>query len=119
MSGFVLSIGGVMALSGNIPWVAAESVLAVNCPECAVVFLGGKLPELKRAAGLIIDGDAGALPAGSPVGIQLITCGRCGMNTVSIRGVCEPMELPVERSGRSDFACMAEFAADILLGNAE
>lgn len=51
MSGFVLSIGGVMALSGNIPWVAAESVLAVNCPECAVVFLGGKLPELKRAAG--------------------------------------------------------------------
>lgn len=66
--------------------------------------------------------------------MQLITCGRGVKNTVSVTsddgetltlalnravetlsGVCEPMELPVRRRGRSDFMCMAEFAAAILL----
>lgn len=135
MSGFILSIGGTEPLSGSIPWIAADHVREVDCPECAVVFLGGSMPEIRRAAGLITDGDGGIFPERTPVGVQLITCGRCAMNTVSItsddgetltlslnravvtlRGVCEPMEIPVQRGGRTDLTCMAEFAAEVLLG---
>ena len=84
----------------------------------------------------MINGDGAAdILADRVSGVQLITCGRGAKNTVSVtsdngevltlslnravetlRGICEPMELPVERRGRSDYICMAEFAAMILLG---
>lgn len=70
-------------------------------------------------------------------GMSVITCGISGRNTVSVtsktpekitlslnrsihtlRGLCEPMELPVIRvDGIEDYDYMAAFAVSILLGN--
>ena len=82
----------------------------------------------------MINGDSAAVPSERVSGVQLITCGRGVKNTVSVTsddgetlklalnraveklsGVCEPIELTVRRRGMSDFMCMAEFAAAILL----
>lgn len=95
---------------------------------------GAEVPRVVRAAGVMINGDSASVPSERVSGVQLITCGRGVKNTVSVTsddgetltlalnravetlsGVCEPMELPVRRRGRSDFMCMAEFAAAILL----
>lgn len=138
--GFVLFIGdcGINALPFGIPAVTAERVRRVDCPECVVVLgSGGELPEVSRAAGVLINGDCcGELPVERLGGVQLITCGRCGKNTVSLtsdsgstvtaalnravltlNGICEPLEYPMKRpGGASDFGCMAAFAAAVLLG---
>lgn len=73
-------------LSGNIPVIFADNITFVDCPECVVILNeDSDLPEIKNAAGIIIDGDCGkALPVERLSGIQLITCGRCGKNTVCI-----------------------------------
>ncbi|MBP1580552.1 MAG: hypothetical protein J6B57_10740 [Oscillospiraceae bacterium] len=138
MPGFILVIGSPdCILPADIPAVYAEKVLSVDCPECAVlVWDGAEIPCVSRAAGVMINGDsAGAFPAERLSGVQLITCGRGAKNTVSVtsddgetltlalnravatpEGVCEPMELPVRRGGRSEYGCMAEFAAGVILG---
>ncbi len=123
-------------ITGNIPVISAKSVSLVDCPECVVIVgSGADIPALRCAAGVIIDGDSGVRTTAQRLcGVQLITCGRCCMNTVSISsdsgdmltlalnrtiktlyGECEPMELPVRRNG-SDYRCMAQFAAGIILG---
>lgn len=123
---------GSAPLSG-VPLIAARDVGVVDCGECVAVVCG-EMPEIRRAAGVIVDGDAADI--GGATGVQVITCGRCAKNTVSVTsddgetltlslnravktlcGVCEPLEQPVGRNGRSDFQCMAQFAAEILLGN--
>ena len=125
------------ALPEKYQGVQASRVECVNCAECAVIVCeGAEIPHVIRAAGIMINGDsAEAIPAERVSGVQLITCGRGVKNTVSVTsddgetltlalnravetlsGVCEPMELPVRRRGRSDFMCMAQFAAEILLG---
>lgn len=118
--------------------ISAENTLLVDCPCCAVIVgEGGEIPRVKRAAGVIICGDCGGtLPTERLEGIQLITCGRCGKNTVCISsnsgerltlalnrgvttlcGLCEPMELPVTvPPSVSEYDCMAAFAAAVLLG---
>lgn len=144
-NGLILVIGKCIlnTISGNLPVIFADNVTFVDCPECVVILNeASDLPEIKNAAGLIIDGDCSeALPVDRLSGIQLITCGRCGKNTVCItsdsgetvtlalnravetignqcdRNVrCEPFEYPVQRQhGASDFGCMAAFAAEVLL----
>lgn len=132
--GFILVVGGE-ELSQGVQGVQAQKVSRVDCAECAVIVCdGADIPHIVRAAGVMVNGDA-ASPTEHFGGIQLITCGRGVKNTVSVTsddgetltlalnravrtlyGVCEPMELPVQRRGRSDFMCMAEFSAEILLG---
>lgn len=132
--GFVL-VSGNMDITG-FPVISGDISL-VDCPECVLVISdGGRIPLVKRAAGVVINGDSTVIPPGRLSGVQLISCGRCGKNTVSISsdsgevltlalnraiqtasGVCEPMELPVRRApGSSEFSCMADFAAGLLLG---
>lgn len=134
--GFVLVVGGEMLTEGA-RWICAPQVSRVDCAECAVIVCeGAETPLVSSAAGVMINGDGAAdILADRVSGVQLITCGRGAKNTVSVtsdngevltlslnravetlRGICEPMELPVERRGRSDYICMAEFAAMILLG---
>lgn len=129
--------------------VYAEKVVAADCPDCAVIVgENGEIPTVKRAAGMIINGDSGEtlpnltnlpnqtnLPTERLSGVQIITCGRCAKNTVcvtsndgetltlalnrgitTLRGFCEPMELPVKRTAASEYDCMAAFAAAVLLG---
>lgn len=138
--GFVLFVGdcGISSLPFDIPAVTAERVRLVDCPECVVTLgAGAELPEVRRAAGVLINGDCcGELPVERLNGVQLITCGRGGKNTVcltsdsgdrvtaalnravmSVNGVCEPLEYPMERlPGTSEYGCMAAFAAAVLLG---
>ena len=134
MGGFILVVGGEK-LEG-IQGVQAQQVERVDCGECAVIICdGAEVPQVAHAAGVMINGDTAVIPAERVSGVQLITCGRGVKNTVSVTsddgetltlalnravetlsGVCEPMELPVQRQGRSDFMCMALFAAEILLG---
>lgn len=132
--GFVL-VSGSMDIKGFT--VISGEIDLVDCPECVLIISdGGKIPLVKRAAGVIINGDSTVIPPGHLCGVQLITCGRCGKNTISISsdsgdtltlalnraiqtssGVCEPMELPVQRAPEaSEFCCMSEFAAGLLLG---
>lgn len=136
--GFVLAVGNV-DLSGipeELPVIAAEKVRVVDCPECAVIIgEGAEIPLVKRAAGVMINGDSsGSFPAERLSGVQLITCGRGGKNTVSItsdsgdiltlalnravntlNGCVEPMEQPVKHTSASEYDSMAAFAAAILL----
>ena len=138
--GVVLFIGscGISSMPFGIPTAAAERVHSVDCPECVVVLgAGAELPVVSRAAGILINGDScGELPVERLSGIQLITCGRCGKNTVSLtsdsgdtvtaalnravltlHGVCEPLEYPMKRpESATEFGCMAAFAAAVLLG---
>ena len=134
--GFVMVVGEHGG--DELPDIAASAVQLVDCPECAVIVTdGADIPYIRRAAGVMINGDnCGSFPAERLSGVQLITCGRCGKNTVSItsdsgdsvtlalnravatlNGICEPMEYPVKRrTGITDFFLMAEFAAGVLLG---
>lgn len=139
MGGFVLAIGsGLGEFPGELRVLRAENAGAVDFPECVVVMgEGAELPQIIRAAGVVINGDSGGcFPVERLNGVQLITCGRCGKNTVSItsdsgevltvalnravrtlNGICEPMEIPVVRcDGATDQSCMAGFAAAVLLG---
>ncbi len=138
--GFVLFIGdcGISKMPFGIRSVSAERVRLIDCPECVVVLgYGAELPVVRSAAGVLINGDCGGeLPVERLGGVQLITCGRCGKNTVcltsdsgetvtaalnravtTLYGVCEPLEYPMDRlPGTSEFGCMAAFAAAVLLG---
>jgi len=134
--GVILIVGEEIA-TGNSQTVCAGQVSQVNCGDCAVIVCeGAEMPLVSHAAGVMINGDSVYDVHTERVsGVQIITCGRGAKNTVSVTsdngeiltlalnravetlcGICEPMELPVERRGRSDYLCMAEFAARILLG---
>lgn len=128
-------------LPEGIPVIYADRVSLIDCPDCvAIIGENAEIPHVRSALGVVVSGEGGgAFPAGRLSGTQVITCGRCGKNTVCITsdngdavtlalnravntlsGVCEPMELPVKR--RNDFQeypCMAAFAAAILLGRVE
>lgn len=143
--GFVLIVGesnaGELLNGGSLPEceiVSATAAKEVDCPECAVIIgEGAEFPVVKRAAGVVISGDSGGIiPTERICGIQVITCGRCGKNTVCVTssageqltlalnrgistlgGFCEPMELPVKPpQNASEYDCMAAFAAAALLG---
>lgn len=138
--GFVIIVGelGSGEFPSELPVIAAGSVQVIDCPECAVIVTdGAEIPTIRRAAGVMINGDnGGSFPAERLSGVQLITCGRCGKNTVSItsdsgdsvtlalnravttlNGICEPMEYPVKRRNDTpEYLLMAEFAAAVLLG---
>ena len=133
MGGYIIVAGGE-TLPEGFQGVQASRAELIDCAKCAVIVCdGAEVPRVVRAAGVMINGDSAAVPSERVSGVQLITCGRGVKNTVSVTsddgetltlalnravetlsGVCEPMELPVRR-GRSDFMCMAEFAAAILL----
>lgn len=135
-SGMILVIGN-LKLPGNVPCIYAGEVHEVDCPGCVVVLSeNAAVPLIKRAAGVVVNGDCcGAIPTGRLGGVQLVTCGRCVKNTVSVtsdsgdrmtlalsravttlHGVCEPMELPLERSpGVTEYGCMAAFSAAVIL----
>lgn len=138
-NGMVLVVGNVSlsALPGDIPVISAEKVSVVDFPECAVIIgEGAEIPQVKRAAGVMINGDSGgSFPAERLSNVQLITCGRGGKNTVSItsdsgetltlalnravnslNGCVEPMEQPMKRTSAPEYDCMAAFAAAILIG---
>jgi len=139
--------GGVLLLIGEcalndpphgIGVICAESVGMVDSARCVVVMgENARLPVIVSAAAVLINGDSEeSLPVERLNGIQLITCGRTGKNTVSLSsnagesvtvalnravmtfaGICEPLELPVVRSpGASDYGCMAAAAAGIIFG---
>lgn len=134
MGGYIIVAGGE-TLPEGFQGVQASRAELIDCAKCAVIVCdGAEVPRVVRAAGVMINGDSAAVPSERVSGVQLITCGRGVKNTVSVTsddgetltlalnravetlsGVCEPMELPVQRRGRSDFMCMAEFAAAILL----
>ena len=131
MGGYIIVAGGE-TLPEGFQGVQASRAELIDC--AVIVCDGAEVPRVVRAAGVMINGDSAAVPSERVSGVQLITCGRGVKNTVSVTsddgetltlalnravetlsGVCEPMELPVRRRGRSDFMCMAEFAAAILL----
>lgn len=133
-NGMVLVVGDAVFTS-ELPVIYAPNVREVDHPGCVVVVSDeAEFPVIRRALAVLINGDIPRrLPAERISGIQLITCGRCAKNTVSITsdsgedltialnrpvltldGACEPLEMPLRRTG-SDFACMADFAAGILL----
>ena len=134
MGGYIIVAGGE-TLPEGFQGVQASRAELIDCAKCAVIVCdGAEVPRVVRAAGVMINGDSAAVPSERVSGVQLITCGRGVKNTVSVTsddgetltlalnravetlsGVCEPMELPVRRRSRSDFMCMAEFAAAILL----
>lgn len=134
MGGYIIVAGGE-TLPEGFQGVQASRAELIDCAKCAVIVCDdAEVPRVVRAAGVMINGDSAAVPSERVSGVQLITCGRGVKNTVSVTsddgetltlalnravetlsGVCEPMELPVQRRGRSDFMCMAEFAAAILL----
>lgn len=128
-------------LPEGVPVIYADRLRLVDCPEC-VVMVGenAEIPQVRSALGVVVSGDGGgAFPAERLSGIQVITCGRCGKNTICITsddgdtvtlalnrtvttlsGICEPMELPVKRQPDfQEYPCMAAFAAAILLGRVE
>lgn len=138
-NGMVLVVGNVSlsAFPEDFPVISAEKVSVVDCPECAVIIgEGAEIPLVKRAAGVMINGDSGgSFPAERLNNVQLITCGRGGKNTVSItsdsgetlilalnravnslNGCVEPMEQPMKRTPAPEYDSMAAFAAVILLG---
>ena len=134
MGGYIIVAGGE-TLPEGFQGVQASRAELIDCAKCAVIVCdGAEVPRVVRAAGVMINGDSASVPSERVSGVQLITCGRGVKNTVSVTsddgetltlalnravetlsGVCEPMEFPVRRRGRSDFMCMAEFAAAILL----
>lgn len=134
MGGYIIVAGGE-TLPEGFQGVQASRAELIDCAKCAVIVCdGAEVPRVVRAAGVMINGDSASVPSERVSGVQLITCGRGVKNTVSVTsddgetltlalnravetlsGVCEPMELPVRRRDRSDFMCMAEFAAAILL----
>ena len=134
MGGYIIVAGGE-TLPEGFQGVQASRAELIDCAKCAVIVCdGAEVPRVVRAAGVMINGDRASVPSERVSGVQLITCGRGVKNTVSVTsddgetltlalnravetlsGVCEPMELPVRRRVRSDFMCMAEFAAAILL----
>lgn len=137
-NGMVLVVGNVSlsAFPEDFPVISAEKVIVVDCPECAVIIgEGAEIPLVKRAAGVMINGDSGgSFPAERLNNVQLITCGRGGKNTVSItsdsgdtltlalnravnslNGCVEPMEQPMKRTSAPEYDCMAAFAAAIIL----
>lgn len=137
-NGMVLVVGNVSlsAFPEDFPVISAEKVIVVDCPECAVIIgEGAEIPLVKRAAGVMINGDSGgSFPAERLNNVQLITCGRGGKNTVSItsdsgdtltlalnravnslNGCVEPMEQPTKRTSAPEYDCMAAFAAAIIL----
>lgn len=134
-NGFVLAAGSVKlkASECKIPVIYVKEITLVDCPCCVVIIgEGEKIPPVKRALGVII-GDNAEFVSENLSGVQVITCGRCGKNTVSISssreetltlslnrsirtmyGEVEPLEKPMPRTA-AEFDCMAAFAAEILL----
>lgn len=137
--GFVLIVGQMSAeLFGSVfpkcGTVTADLVKEVDA-ECAVI-LCDKCGEvnIRNALGVIFNGDSP--PPLLPDGIQLISCGICAKNTVSLssraadsitlslnrsiqteNGICEPLELPVKADESANvYEYMAAFAAAVLLG---
>lgn len=102
----------------------------------SILIIGEKPPEiiLREAFAVIADGDG--FQGFVPRGIQLITCGLSGKNTLcvtsrrqdkitvslnrainTLNGIVEPLEIPVNiAEGISEFDCMAAMAAKLLLG---
>lgn len=106
----------------------------IDCDEAVVIVGGDGDVRVRSALGVIVDGErfSGELPRG----VQLITCGISPKNTVCVtsrtdekitlslnrtirtqKGVCEPLEQPVDAVGADEeYDIMAAFAAKLLLG---
>lgn len=135
--GIVLVCGndeGACALLNDCDMICADDVF-VSSQECAVIFGREGRLRAEHALGVIIDGDAQYdEPHYISTGIQLITVGLGSKNTVSVssrtsdtvtvslnrsvktlRGVCEPFELPI-KSAAKDTGLLYSFAAKVLLG---
>ncbi len=116
--------------------VSTESIRAVQARNSVVVLgEGAVISERIDALAVVIDADAEMIPE-SLCGNAVITCGIGSRNTVSVtsktadmitlslnravhtlKGLCEPMELPVPlHEEHSDFDYMAAFAASVLSG---
>lgn len=107
----------------------------IRAPESVVILGRNGTARVESALGVVVSGD-GTLPE-LPADIQLITCGSGAKNTVSFSssteawitlslnrsmrtaaGICDPLELPVPKTGGFDeYDHMAAFAAALLLGN--
>lgn len=120
----------------RVSLIEADALRTLNAPE-AVLIAGedAMLPAELNVLAAVVNADSGfdvRRLSGTPV----ITCGMGGKNTVSVtsrtaeqmtlslnrsvrtlRGVCEPLELPLPLcAGAEDFSYMAAFAAAVLLG---
>lgn len=139
----VIAVGNVKIselLSGD-PFVRCEVICADSLTELlaqrSVVIAGegAVLPEGLTAFAVVVDTDAD-IDLSVLRGNSVITCGIGGRNTVSVtsktadsitlslnraihtlRGLCEPMELPVPiTDGCTDFDHMAAFAVAVIYG---
>ena len=132
---------GAAALFGDVfpecGTAAADNIRNITAPECAVIFGEDcrRAPRQTRALAAVISSDSSFDTSGL-VGVQVITCGASGKNTVSVtsrtadsmtlslnrsiqtlRGICEPLELPVPAPADADaYDYMAAFAASLALG---
>ncbi len=119
--------------------ISAADTELIHAPT-SVLIAGedAQLPCSFSVFAAVVDADSG-FDAEMLRGTAVLTCGVSGRNTVSmtsrtpervtlslnrsvttLRGVCEPFELPVQRlPDTTDFDCMAAFAAAVVLGAVE
>ena len=117
--------------------ICAPALTQLEAKEAVLVIgEGAVLPEKLSVLAAVVDNDSG-FNASLLNGTAVVTCGLGSRNTVSItsktaeyvtlslnrsiqtlKGICEPMELPLPvREDVDDYAYMAAFAASVLLGN--
>lgn len=118
----------------GVKLIKTEKNACIDCDEAAVIVGREGSVSVKCALGVIVDGErfSGSLPRG----VQLITCGISPKNTVCVtsrtdekitlslnrtirtqKGVCEPLEQPIDAAATDDeYDIMAAFAAKLLLG---
>ena len=118
----------------GIKIIKADQNAFIDCDEATVIVGRRGDVNIRSALGVIVDGErfSGELPRG----VQLITCGISPKNTVCVtsrtddkitlslnrtvrtrKGVCEPLEQPVDAVRTDDeYDIMAAFAAKLLLG---
>lgn len=134
-----VSLAGVLGEVPTCGVIAAESYSAVRAENSVLVLgSGASLPEKLSVFAVVADADEG-FDASALRGVAVITCGMGSRNTVSVtsktseritislnrgihtlKGLCEPLELPLPLSeDTSDFGYMAAFAALLLCGRWE
>ena len=119
--------------------IQAETLTELDADDTVlIVGEGAMLPERISVMAAVVNADSG-FDSSKLSGTAVITCGMGSRNTVSVtsrtaeyitvslnrsvhtlRGLCEPLELPLPvRIGVDEYSYMAAFAASLLLGNIE
>lgn len=119
--------------------ICARGFQLLSAPRSVLIAgEGAVLPERPDVFAVTVDADRG-FDAVAVRGSAVLTCGMSGRNTVSmtsrttdiitlslnrsivtLRGVCDPFELPIRYlQGTSEYDCMAAFAAAVMSGTVD